>query len=303
MAMNVSWMTLRDLEYIVAVAHHLHFGKASEACNISQPALSAQIKKMEDRLGFPIFERTNRRVSITDRGRAVIEQAKVVLEEAEKIGFLVSAETDDGQIRGIFKLGAIATLGPYYVPTFLPQLKKTFPELQVILREGLTDSLLQDLRSGELDAVLAARTFSETGLRVFHLFHEPFLLATPKGHPLSKKSNIRPKDLRAEEMVLLEDGHCLRDQALDLCPPNRRGSVRQFHVTSLETLRHLVGAGLGYTLMPKLATNSHMKGLLQYRTFPQESIGREIILVCRERYSRLSDIEKLAQFLQSNPPL
>lgn len=301
--MKVSWMTLRDLEYIVSVAHHLHFGKASEACNISQPALSSQIKKVEERLGFPIFERTNRRVSITVRGRAVIEQAKVVLEEAEKIGSIASGEADDGQLRGILRLGAIATLGPYYIPIFLPQLKKSFPELQVILREGLTEPLLEDLRSGELDAVLAARTFPEKGMRVFHLFQEPFLLATPKGHPLSKKLNIGARDLHAEEMVLLEDGHCLRDQALELCPPNRRGSVRQFHVTSLETLRHLVGAGLGYTLMPKLATGSHMKGLLQYREFPDQSIGREIVLVCRERYSRLKDIETLAQFLQSNPPL
>jgi LysR family hydrogen peroxide-inducible transcriptional activator len=301
--MKVSWMTLRDLEYIVSVAHHLHFGKASEACHISQPALSAQIKKMEKRLGFIIFERTNRRVSITDHGRAVVEQAKIVLEEAEKIGSIASGETADGQLRGTLRLGAIATLGPYYIPIFLPLIKKRFPELQVILREGLTEQLLEDLRSGDLDAILAARTFSETGFRVFPIFHEPFILATPKGHPLSKKTKLDAKDLRAEEMVLLEDGHCLRDQALELCPPNRRGFVRQFHVTSLETLRHLVGAGLGYTLMPKLATGSHMKGLLQYREFPDQSLGREIVLVCRERYSRLFDMETLAQFLRSNPPL
>jgi len=301
--MNVSWMTIRDLEYIVAVAHHLHFSKASEACNISQPALSAQVKKLEERLGFPIFERTNRRVSITDRGKPVIEQARIVLEEAEKIAVLAAGQRPDGKLRGILRLGAIATLGPYYVPIFLPLLKKAHPELQLILHEGLTDDLLDELRNGELDAVLAARTFPEAGLRVFSLFQEPFLLATPKGHSLARKSRIIARDLRAEDMVLLEDGHCLRDQTLQLCPRNRRGNLRQFHVTSLETLRHLVAAGLGYTLMPKLATGSHMKGLLQYRSFSDESVGREIVLTCRERYPRVGDIENLATFLHSNSPL
>jgi LysR family hydrogen peroxide-inducible transcriptional activator len=301
--MNVSWMTLRDLEYIVAVAQHLHFGKAAEACNISQPALSAQVKKMEERLGFTIFERTNRRVSITELGKPVIEQAKVVLEEAGKITALASGESADGKMRGILRLGAIATLGPYYIPIFLPQMRKAYPELQFILREGLTEELLSELRSGELDAVLAARTFNETGFRVFSLFREPFLLVTPKDHPLSKKAKFSHKDLRTEEMVLLEDGHCLRDQTLQLCPPNRRGNVRQLHVTSLETLRHLVAAGLGYTLMPQLAAGSQMKGLLQYRKFEEENIGREIVLVCRDRYPHIKNIEKLADFLHSNPPL
>jgi LysR family hydrogen peroxide-inducible transcriptional activator len=301
--MNTSWLTLRDLEYIVAVAQYLHFGKAADACNVSQPALSAQVKKMEQRLGFTIFERTNRRVSVTEQGKRVIEQAKIVVEEAGKIAALASRETADGKMRGTLRLGAIATLGPYYIPSFLPQIKKAYPELQLIFREGLTEELLSELRSGELDAVLAARTFNESGLRVFSLFREPFLLAAPKNHPLSKKAKFSPRDLRSEEMVLLEDGHCLRDQTLQLCPPNRRGNVRQLHVTSLETLRHLVGAGLGYTLMPQLAAGSQMKGLLQYRKFEEGDIGREIVLACRDRYPRIRDVEKLANFLHSNPPL
>ncbi|MGH9857598.1 MAG: LysR substrate-binding domain-containing protein, partial [Acidobacteriota bacterium] len=231
--MITSWMTLRDLEYDSAVARYMHFGRASEACNVSQPALSSQIKKLEERLGFPIFERSNRRVAITEKGRAVVDQARIVLEEAEKIATFSAAENETGGMRGTLRLGVITTLGPYYVPHFLPQLRKQLPDLQLILREGLTDELLAELRSGELDAVLAARTFNETGLSVFPLFREPFLLAAPKNHPLTKKAKMTPANLRAEDMVLLEDGHCLRDQALEICPQNRRGNIRQFHVTSL----------------------------------------------------------------------
>lgn len=300
--MNISWMTLRDLEYICAVARYMHFGRASEACNVSQPALSAQIKKMEERLGFAVFERTNRRVAITERGEAVIHQARIVLEEAEKISALVVDEKEAGQMRGTLRLGAIATLGPYYVPHFLPKLRKKFPELQIILREGLTDELLSELKAGELDAILAARTFSETGLTLFPLFYEPFLLAVPRDHPLAKKQKVSGSELRAQEMVLLEDGHCLRDQTLEICPRNRRGNIRQFHVTSLETLRHLVGAGLGYTLMPVLAAGSDMKGLLEYRPLIEEAIGREIVLACRDRYPRMADLAILAEHMKSHAP-
>jgi LysR family hydrogen peroxide-inducible transcriptional activator len=300
--MHISWMTLRDLEYVSALARYMHFGKASEACNVSQPALSAQIKKMEERLGFRVFERTNRRVAVTERGKAVIDQARIVLEEAEKIGALVADEKEAGEMRGTLRLGAIATLGPYYVPHFLPKLRKKFPELQIILREGLTDDLLSELKAGELDAILAARTFSETGLKLFPLFYEPFLLAVPRDHPLAKKQKVSGTELRAQDMVLLEDGHCLRDQTLEICPRNRRGNIRQFHVTSLETLRHLVAAGLGYTLMPVLAAGSDMKGLLEYRPLAEEGIGREIVLVCRDRYPRIADLAVLAEYMKSHAP-
>ena len=300
--MNISWMTLRDLEYISAVAQHMHFGKASDACNVSQPALSAQIKKMEERLGFAIFERSNRRVALTDRGRAVVDQARIVLEEAQKIAALAGDEDENGQLRGTFRLGVIATLGPYYVPHFLSRIRKKFPEMQLILREGLTDELLEELRSGELDAVILARTFPEVGFTVIPLFQEPFLLAVPKDHPLADKPKISPSDLRAQDMVLLEDGHCLRDQTLQLCPQNRRGNIRQFHVTSLETLRHLVGAGLGYTLMPALAAGSDLKGLLEYRNFSKETVGREIVLICRERYPRMREVRLFAEYLRSHAP-
>lgn len=298
--MNVSSLTIRDLEYLVNVARYLHFGKAAAACHVSQPALSSQIKKFEAQLGFPVFERTNRRVALTERGRAVVDQARLVLEEAQKIASLAAGDSSRGMLHGTLRIGAIITLGPYYVPRFLPAIRKAYPDLQLILREGLTDTLLEELRQGELDIVLAARTFQESGFRVFSLFHEPFVLAVPKQHPLAKKKELRPSDLKAADMIFLEDGHCLRDQALEICPQNRRGSIRQFHATSLETLRQLVAAGLGYTLMPQLAAqpDRSLGGLLKYRSFQNKKIGREIVLVCRERYPRMKDVERLVDLLR-----
>jgi LysR family transcriptional regulator, hydrogen peroxide-inducible genes activator len=302
--MNVSALTIRDLEYVAAVAHQLHFGKAADACNVTQPALSAQIRKLEDQLGFQIFERTNRKVALTERGQKVIAQARIVLEEAQKLIAISQAEGIK-TLEGTLRIGAIATVGPYYIPFILPLLKKKYPKLQVLVQEGLTEDLLADLKDGTLDLVIAARTFDESGLHAFPLFEEPFLLAAPKEHPLSKKEPLKPADLVGKEMVLLEDGHCLRDQALEICPPNRRGNIRQFHAMSLETLRQLVAAGMGYTLMPKLAVpdKDTMKGLVKYRPFKSDSIGRTIVLVCRERFARLAETQTLADLLRANPPL
>jgi LysR family transcriptional regulator, hydrogen peroxide-inducible genes activator len=302
--MNVSSITIRDLEYLTAVARHLHFGKAAAACHVTQPALSAQIRKLEDQLGFQIFERTNRKVALTERGQKVITQAHIVLEEAQKLIAISQAEGIK-ELEGTLRIGAIASVGPYYIPFVLPLLKKKYPKLQVLVQEGLTEDLLADLKDGNLDLVIAARTFDESGLQVFPLFDEPFLLAVPKEHPLSKKEPLKTTDLVGKEMVLLEDGHCLRDQALQICPPNRRGNIRQFHAMSLETLRQLVAAGMGYTLMPKLAVpdKDTMKGLLKYRPFKNDSIGRTIVLVCRERFARLAETQTLADLLRVNPPL
>jgi len=299
--MKISWLTLRDLEYLVAVATHGHFGKAAESCHVSQPTLSAQIKKIEEFLGVTLFERTNRRVAITDVGRRVADQARRVLEEAQKIiGLLGKGATP---LTGTLRLGAIATIGPFLIPRFLGPLRKAFPSLNLIFQEGLTNPLLKQLREGNLDAVIGARTFDESGFKVLPLYFEPFVLAAPAGHPIAKKKPLRASDLRAQDMVLLEDGHCLRDQTLDTCPANRRGHVRQFHATSIETLRHLVASGLGYSLLPKLAVHDRPMGdLVSYREFDPPTVGREIVLVCRERYPAVSDIERLAAFLTKHHP-
>lgn len=300
--MNISSLTLRDLEYLVAVADRRHFGKAAESCHVSQPALSAQIRKIEDFLGVQLFERSNRNVVITPMGEQVARQARIVLEEAGKIA--VMAQETSEPLSGSLKLGAIATLGPYLMPHLLGPLRKRFPKLELLMKEGLTDELIEDLRNGSLDAVLAAPTFNNEGLRSIPLFEEPFLLAAPKGHELASRPAIRPRDLNSEDMVLLEDGHCLRNQTIEVCPSNRRGKFREFQATSLETLRHLVAAGFGYSLMPSLAVeaNSRMKNLIVYRSFSGKPVGRTIELVCRERFGRNNDIETLAAFIRESLP-
>jgi len=300
--MNISWLTLRDLQYLVAVADHAHFGKAAAACNVSQPALSAQIRKIEDVLGVQLFERTNRRVTITPSGKAVSDQARVVLEEAAKIGGITRSAQEP--LAGTLRLGAIATVGPYLLPHLLSPLLKRYPTLDLFLREGLTDQLLGELRAGQLDAVIASNTFVDSTLRIIPLFFEPFVLAVPRGHKLATKQHLDRRDLNGERMILLEDGHCLRDQTLDLCPANRRGHVRQFHATSLETLRHLVATGSGYTLIPGLAVREDktLKSLMSYRHFDDKGVGREVILACRNRFGRMADIDALANFIRENLP-
>lgn len=300
--MNIAGLTLRDLQYIVAVAEHGHFGKAARACHVSQPALSGQIKKIEDYLGVMLFERSARRVAVTTVGQAVAQQARVVLEEAQKI--LTAAQSSDEPLAGAFRLGAIATVGPYLMPHILGPLRRAFPKLELKLKEGLTDDLLEELRAGQLDAVLAAQTFEPNGLHVIPLFHEPFLLTVPAGHPLSDKHPLKVSDLKASEMVLLEDGHCLRDQTIAVCPPNRRGNIRDMHVTSLETLRHLVASGAGYTLMPLLAVNEdkRLKGLIRYRELEGRNTGRSIVLVCRDRFPRKREVELLGNFIRRQVP-
>ncbi len=300
--MNIAGLTLRDLQYVVAVAEHGHFGRAAKACHVSQPALSSQIKKIEEYLGVTLFERDVRRVAVTEVGQAVVQQARVVLEEAEKI--LSTAKSTHEPLAGPFRLGAIATLGPYLMPYLLGPLRKAFPRLELRLKEGLTEDLLGELRAGQLEAVLAARTFDEDGFHVIPLFTEPFLVTVPKDHPLEHKDPVKVSDLKASEMVLLEDGHCLRDQTLSLCPPNRRGNVKEMHVTSLETLRHLVASGAGYTLMPLLAVNDdkRLRGLIRYRRLEGKNSGRRIVLVCRERFPRKREVELLGEFIRAHIP-
>ena len=300
--MNISWLTLRDLQYLIAVADHEHFGKAAAACNVSQPALSAQIRKIEDVLGVQLFERTNRRVTITPSGKAVADQARIVLEEAAKISGITRSAQEP--LSGPLRLGAIATVGPYLLPHLLSPLRKAYPKLELFLREGLTEQLLGELRTGQLDAVIASNTFVDSTLRVIPLFFEPFVLAAPRTHKLATKEHVDRRDLNAERMLLLEDGHCLRDQTLDLCPANRRGHIRQFQATGLETLRHLVATGSGYTLIPALAVSDDkmLKSLICYQRFDDKAIGREIVLACRNRFGRMIDIDALAHFIRNNLP-
>lgn len=295
--MNGNWITLRDIEYLLAVAKFGHFAKAAEACHVSQPALSTQVRKFEERLGVKIFERDNRSVKITEKGKEILVQAQRIVEEASLL--IESSKNRDEILVGKFRLGAIATVGPYLLPQILLPLKKAFPKCELFLEEGLTDGLLQRLESGDLDAVIAADTFSSERFIKIPLYFEPFMVATPKGHPLENKKQISPRDLDAKDMVLLADGHCLSDQVLQLCPKGKGVKRDSFQTTSLETLRHLVATGAGYTLIPKMAVSKNygLDSLISYIPLEKE-VGREIVLVVRKTYARGENTRALAKLIQ-----
>ncbi|CAO3419541.1 Hydrogen peroxide-inducible genes activator _ OxyR [Azospirillum doebereinerae] len=297
--MNVTGLSLRDLEYAVAVAEQRHFGKAAERCAVSQPSLSAQIRKLEDTLGIALFERTSRRVLLTQQGEAVIRQARVVLEEGRRL--LTVARGTEGTLTGTLAVGAIQTLGPYLFPHALPVMRRHLPAAQLVLSEGRTEGLLEELREGRIDAVLLSLPIDTDGLATEALFFEPFLLAHPAGHRLEDLPSIGLKDLDPNELVLLEEGHCLRDQALVACGATARGMR---HATGLETLRHMVAAGTGYTLMPRLAAGegTTVGGLVAYRAFEGDAPGREIGLVWRASDPRAPGFRELAQRLREAPP-
>ncbi|MCW2244003.1 LysR substrate-binding domain-containing protein [Azospirillum canadense] len=299
--MNIAGLSLRDLEYAVAVADHRHFGKAAERCSVSQPSLSAQVRKLEELLGVTLFERTSRRVLVTAQGEAVIRQARVVLEEAQKL--LAVVRGTEGTLLGRLSVGAIQTLGPYLFPHLLPAMRRHLPGVQLVLSEGRTEGLLDELREGRLDAVLLSLPIGGEGLTCASLFFEPFVLAHPAGHRLEGLPTLALADLDPGELVLLEEGHCLRDQALAVCGATARG-LR--HATGLETLRHMVAAGAGTTLMPLLATGdgATVGGLVAYRPFHgDDPPGRVIGLVWRAGDPRAPGFRALADRLRAAAPL
>lgn len=268
-------MNIRDLKYLTAVAKFKHFGKAAEACFVSQPTLSMQIKKLEDTLGVDVFERSNKQVFITGHGHAIIKQAQIVLNEVENLKEIANLATDP--LSGEYKLGIIPTLAPYLLPHVLPQLKKQLPKLKLFIREEKTKEGLKLLNEGELDAVILALPVAMDGLTAVKLFNEPFYVALPKEHKLNQKKQITIADLKNQNLMLLEEGHCLRDQALEVCSFPLE-NTQEFNATSLETLWQMVATGVGITLVPALSTKSMniSKSLIAIKPFkknPSRNIG------------------------------
>ncbi len=301
--MNLSWITYRDLQYLVAVGKHLHFGKAARECHVSQPALSSKIKQIEDQLETIIFERSNRKVLVSPAGQRILAQAKISLQEMNKIGELSKHQLEP--LSDTLRLGAIATLGPYLIPHLLAPLRKQYPKLKLLLREGQTKELLKLLEEGDLDMVLIASNTGEEALQSISLFFEPFVFIAPKEHPLCKQKKLEIQDLLAHEMVLLQDGHCLKDQVLDICSRNRQKTLNDFQATGLETLRHLVAAGIGYTLFPYLAIDHSpaiLNDLICYKEFKFQKVGREIILAFRKNFAKAQDAQALANVIRQNLP-
>jgi LysR family hydrogen peroxide-inducible transcriptional activator len=293
--MSCAGLSLRDLEYLVAVGEQKHFGRAAESCGVSQPALSGQIRKIEDLLQITVFERDRRRVMITRKGEVVLRQAKRVLQEARRL--LELARGWDEPLAGPLALGAIATLGPYLFPYVLSHLRRQFPRAELVLSEGRTAELLERLHLGELDAVLLSLPIHREGMASRPLFFEPFLLVHPPDHPLSQLHPLTVDGLATDRLLLLEEGHCLRDQALALC--GAMGASERRHATGLETLRHMVAAGAGYSILPALAATPHamLDGLVSYTPFDDLAAGRMIALVWRSSDPRSDQYELLATFL------
>ncbi|GAC1566710.1 MAG: LysR substrate-binding domain-containing protein [Vulcanimicrobiaceae bacterium] len=285
----------------MAVAHERHFGRAAERCNVSQAALSEQIRKLEALLGVTLFERTKRRVDVTPRGEPLIRQAEALLGDARR--FVESARRSAEPLTGDLRLGVIATLGPYYLPALLREGRERFPRLALRIREALTDDLLGALRRGELDAALVALPIAEDALSVEPLFFEPFYLACPIDHPLATAPTVRLCDLPRAQLLLMEDGHCLRDQTLALCDRRRLDPHTRF-ASSLEMLRHMIAAGEGYSVLPQMAAYdaSNASPLVHYRPLLEADAGRTIALVWRSSETRVDDLVAVAAFLRASAP-
>src|SRR5262245_48605575 len=297
-------MTLQELRYLVALADKGGFGRAAEACHVGQSTLSTQIKKLETYLNVTLFERSRQRLQPTPVGERIIEQARIALAAALQIKEV--ARTGIDPMVGPLRLGVIPTLGPYLMPHLLPAIRARFPGLVVYLREDLTDQLLERLRQGRLDALLLALPVRGENIVADDLFEEPFVVAMPKGHPLAARARIAEADLEHENMLLLEEGHCMRDQALAICGQQGASLREELKATSIETLRQMVAAGVGCTLLPQLAALPGAGSLhgetVSIRPFEAPPPTRTIGLAWRRNYPRESTVRTLADWICERLP-
>lgn len=296
-------MNLRDLHYLVTVAEKRHFGQAAEHCHVSQPTLSTQLKKLEAELGVVLLERNSKSVTVTPLGKAVVARARAVLEQAEAIKEIARSARDP--MAGPLALGIIPTLGPYLLPWMLEPLGRRFPALELSLHEDMTDHLLARLRAHELDAALLALPVADPDLEALPLFDEAFWVVYPPGHRFAGRKRVTEADLESEHLLLLAEGHCLRDQALALCGTGAAtsGGLGNLQATSLETLRQMVAAGYGCTLVPALAlAGRHGKAPLDAKPLAGDAAARRIALVYRKTFPRRATLEQLVAFIRGKLP-
>ena len=293
-------LKLKDLRYLVALADTKHFGKAAERSFVSQPTLSAQLKKLEEYLGVQLIERAPKRVQLTVAGHEIVERARRILEASEEIVELAKGHRDP--LAGRLKLALLPTIGPYLLPQVAPRLRKSLPRLELMLYEYQTDPLLEKLHSGEIDVGILALPVPMDGLESFELYAEPFTVALPAGHKLAQRAAIRVDDLAHETLLLLEDGHCLRDQALEVCSTTAVHEKQDFRATSLETLRQMVAAGVGVTLLPELAGRGaygNARGVT-IRPFAKPVPTRTIGAIWRKSSARRDAIVELAKLIKAH---
>jgi LysR family hydrogen peroxide-inducible transcriptional activator len=290
-------VNLKDLKYLVALADTGHFGKAAERTFVSQPTLSAQLKKLEEFLGVKLVERQPKNVQLTEVGKQVVVRARRMLDEGDEIIALAKNNTDP--FAGKLKIALIPTIGPYLLPRVMQKIRKALPHLGLMLYEHQTEPLLKRLRDGEIDLGIMALPISQDGMDSRKLYDEMFTVALPNNHPLAAKSTIKIQDLKGQTLLLLEDGHCLRDQALEVCSRIEIREAEDFRATSLETLRQMVVAGLGITLLPETAVESpfgSQRGLT-IRQFAKPAPTRTVGAVWRKSSTRSSAIAAVCDVL------
>ncbi|HEX3634186.1 hydrogen peroxide-inducible genes activator [Paraburkholderia sp. RL17-337-BIB-A] len=303
-------MTLTELKYIVAVARERHFGRAAEACFVSQPTLSVAIKKLEDELNVQIFERGTSEVSVTPIGEQIVTQAQRVLEQTLAIKEIAKQGKDP--LVGPLRLGVIYTIGPYLLPTLVKQMIKRVPQMPLMLQENYTIKLIELLKQGEIDVAVMALPFPETGLMLRPLYDEPFVVALPSGHAWENRAKIDAEDLKQETMLLLGSGHCFRDHVLGVCPElmrfsqNADGIQKTFEGSSLETIRHMVASGVGITVLPRMSVNEVKPhaggidaGLLSYVPFGEPVPDRRVVLAWRKSFTRMPAIEAISDAISA----
>ena len=300
-------MTLTELKYIVAVARERHFGKAADACYVSQPTLSVAVKKLEEELDVKLFERSANEVSVTHLGEEIVRQAQSVLEQAANIREIAKRGKDP--LAGALTLGVIYTIAPYLLPDLVRQMIARTPQMPLMLQENFTVKLLEQLRTGEIDCAILAEPFPDAGLAIAPLYDEPFMIALPRHHQWAARQAISSAELKTETMLLLGSGHCFRDQVLEVCPEMSRfstggsGIARTFEGSSLETIRHMVASGIGITVLPKgsVPVTPGPDHMLHYVPFEDPVPSRRVVIAWRKSFTRAGAIEAVRQAVLSCP--
>lgn len=293
-------LKLKDLRYLVAVADTRHFGQAAARCFVSQPTLSAQLKKLEEYLGVQLIERQPRRIALTEAGAQVVARARRMIEASDEIVALSQLQRDP--LAGRLRLALLPTIGPYLLPLVAARIRRKLPRLELLLYEYQTGPMLDHLHAGEIDVGILALPVPADGLVDRQLFDEPFVVAVPEGNPLASRKALKSADLDGETLLLLEDGHCLRDQALDVCRQSSVHEKQDFRATSLETLRQMVASGAGITLLPQLASSGaygHARGV-SIVPFARPAPVRHIGALWRKTTARGAAIEAVCEVISES---
>ena len=297
-------MTLTELRYIVTLARERHFGRAAEKCHVSQPTLSVALKKVEQRYGITLFERSSAEVRLTPIGEQVAQQAERVLDESVRLKEI--AEQGKNPLVGPFRLGVIYTIAPYLLPRLIPAIHTQAPSMPIYLYENFTVRLGEELRRGSLDAVIVAEPFAESGIVSCPVYDEPFCVVMPNHHPLAARKEIPPSDVAGENLLLLGNGNCFRDQVVQACPhlSEPGGANGALEGSSLETVRHMVASGVGISVVPISAAKSWPQNgsLLQYRDFTQPAPFRRVGIAWRASFPRPQAIDVLRAAILDAPP-